>query len=174
MQKNKKIRKRFELCPQLGSLPIAEVNIPLKSRDELPPVLLALQTIFADEAYHEKMFSIVEPIVRKGKKQTGREGMAIWEVIVLSVIRLTLDTNYDRLLWIANHDKCVRELMGIEPNDFGFSGPEKYSLTALKENIGLLKLDTIEKISALVLEVGQGYLKKKTKRQFALKPTAMW
>jgi hypothetical protein len=52
--------------------------------------------------------------------------------------------------------------MGVEPNDFGFSGPaKKYSLTALKENIGLLKIDTIEKINALVLEVNQGYLKKK-------------
>jgi hypothetical protein len=63
--------------------------------------------------------------------------------------------------------------MGVERNDFGFSGPaKKYSLTALKENIGLLKLGTIEKINALVLEVGQGYLKK-TKKQFALKPTVM-
>ena len=100
--------------------------------------------------------------------------MTIWEVIVLSVIRLTLKTNYDRLLWIANYDKCVRELMGVESNDFGFSGPaKKYSLTALKENIALLQLDTIEKINVLVLEVGQGYLKKKTKKQLCLKPTVM-
>jgi hypothetical protein len=64
--------------------------------------------------------------------------------------------------------------MGFEPNVFGFSGPaKKYILTALKENIGLLKLGTIEKINALILEVGQGYLKKKTKKQFALKPTVM-
>lgn len=168
------MRKRFELSPIIGSLPISEVEIPLKSRDELPPVLLSLQTIFVNEVYHEKMFSIVEPIIKKGKKQTGREGMTIWEVIVLSVIRLTLNTNYDRLLWIANYDKCVRELMGVEPNDFGFSGPaKKYSLTALKENIGLLKYQTIEKINGLVLEVGQDYLKKKTKKQFALKPTVM-
>lgn len=42
------MRKRFELSPQLGALPISEVKIPLKSRDELPPFLLALQTIFVD------------------------------------------------------------------------------------------------------------------------------
>ena len=120
------------------------------------------------------MFSIVEPVIKQGKRQTGREGMTIWEVIVLSVIRLTLNTNYDRLLWIANYDRCVGELMGVEPNDYGFSGPRKqYSLTALKENIGLLKLETIEKINALVLEVGHGYLKKKTNKQFALKPIVM-
>lgn len=168
------MRKRFELSPQLGAIPISEVTIPLKSRDELPPVLVALQTIFVNKTYHEKLFAIIEPIVVNGKKQTGREGMTIWEVIVLSVIRMTLNTNYDRLLWISNYDKCVRQLMGIESDDYGFSGPSKtYSLTALKENIGLLKEATIEQINALVIEVGQGYLKKKTVKQLSSKPIVM-
>lgn len=168
------MRKRFELSPFLGGVAISEVSIPLKSRDELPPVLLALQSIFVHDTYHQKMFSIVSPVIQNGKQQTGREGMTIWEVIVLSVIRLTLNTNYDRLLWIANSDRYVRQLMGIEPDDYGFSGPPKqYSLTALKENIGLLNVETIEKINALVLEVGQGYLKKKTKKQFISRQTVM-
>ena len=168
------MRKRFELSPQLGALPISEVKIPLKSRDELPPVLLALQTIFVDQSYHEQLFSIIEPVIVKGKKQTGREGMTIWEIIVLSVIRMTLNTNYDRLHWIANYDRCVRQLMGIESDDYGFSGPSKlYSLTALKENIGLLKVDTIEKINALVIAIGQDYLKKKTIKKLSLKPIVM-
>ena len=168
------MRKRFETSPALGTLPISEVIIPTKNRDELPPVLLALQTIFVTPKFHQKMFSIVEPIILRGKKQTGREGMSIWEVIVLSVIRLTLNTNYDRLLWIANSDKYVRQLMGIEGDSYGFcSEVKQYSLTALKENIGLLKLDTIEQINALVLEVGQGYLKKKTKKFLGSKPIVM-
>jgi hypothetical protein len=169
------MRKRFELSPVLGSLAISEVIIPTKSRDELPPVLLALQTIFVSDQYHQKMFSIVEPVILRDKKQTGREGMSIWEVIVLSVVRLTLNTNYDRLLWIANSDKHVRQLMGIEGDSFGFSSEAKqYGLTALKENIGLLKLETILQINDLVLEVGQGYLKKKTIKLLVSKPIAMW
>lgn len=168
------MRKRFEISPVLGSLPISEVIIPTKSRDELPPVLLALQTIFVNEQYHQKMFSVVEPVILRGKKQTGREGMSIWEVIVLSVIRLTLNTNYDRLLWIANSDKYVRQLMGIQGDSYGFLSEEKqYSLTALKENIGLLKLETIQQINALVLEVGYDYLKKKTRKVLSSKPIVM-
>lgn len=58
--------------------------------------------------------------------------MSIWEVIVLSVIRLTLKTNYDRLLWIANFDKCVRQLIGIEGDSYGFSSEVKqYSSVTL-------------------------------------------
>ena len=169
------MRKRFELSPNLGALPISEVKIPLKSRDELPPVLLALQTIFTSDQYHSAMFEIIDPVICGGKKQTGREGMTIWEVIVLSVIRMSLNTNYDRLHWIANNDRCVGQLMGIESDDHGFSGIRKtYSLTALKENISLLKSETIDQINDLVLKVGQDYFKKKTKKQLSSKQTAMW
>ena len=140
------MRKRFEL-PFIGSVPISEVEIPTKSRDELPPVLLALQTIYCNWDYHRRMFEIIEPVVMRGKGQKGREGMTVWEVIVLSVVRLTLNTNYDRLLWVANYDSCLRQLMGVAvKNDYGFTTDgKKYSLTALKENIGLLDLDTIER-----------------------------
>ncbi len=62
------LRKRFELSPVLGSIPISEVKILLKSRDELPPVLLALQTIFTNKASHQKMFKLVEPIVNLQQK----------------------------------------------------------------------------------------------------------
>jgi hypothetical protein len=169
------MRKRFEL-PFIGSVPISELEIPTRSRDELPPVLLALQTIYCNAEYHDRMFAIIEPVVTKGKSQRGREGMTVWEVIVLSVVRLTLNTNYDRLLWIANSDTYLRQLMGVAvKNDYGFTTQGKqYSLTALKENIGLLDLDTIEKVNALVLEVGYDYLKKKTKKQLSSKPIAMW
>ena len=44
--------------------------------------------------------------------------------------------------------------------DLVFQGiPKPYSLNALKENIGLLKLSTLAQINALVLEVGRDYLK---------------
>jgi hypothetical protein len=53
-------------------------------------------------------------------------------------------------------------LWALSPMILVFSDPaKKYCLKALKENVGLLKRDTIEKINALVLQVGQGYLKKK-------------
>jgi hypothetical protein len=90
------MRKRFELSPVLGSLPISEVIIPVKSKDELSPVLRALQTIFVSQSYHQKMFSVVASInlILRDKKQTGLERMSIWEVIVLSVIHLKFNTNY--------------------------------------------------------------------------------
>jgi len=76
------MRKRFEL-PFIGSVPISELEIPTRSRDELPPVLLALQTIYCNADYHQRMFDIIEPVVTKGKSQRGREGMTVWDMVLL-------------------------------------------------------------------------------------------
>jgi hypothetical protein len=44
------------------------------------------------------------------------------------------------LLHFANYDKCVCELMGVEPNDFVFSDlGKKYSLTAVKTEYRFIK-----------------------------------
>ena len=40
------MRKRFEEQLSLGVIPISEVKIRTKSRDEMPPILICLQTIF--------------------------------------------------------------------------------------------------------------------------------
>ena len=54
------MRKRFEQQTTLGILPISEVKINTKSRDELPPVLVALQQIFVTEELIEKIFLLLE------------------------------------------------------------------------------------------------------------------
>lgn len=66
------MRKRFEQQRKLGVIAIAEVKLPLKSRDELPPILMALQHIYATPELNEAVFRIVEEKVMGGKKKTGR------------------------------------------------------------------------------------------------------
>lgn len=42
-----------------------------------------------------------------------REGMNLWEKIVLSVNTFTIKNNYERL-YCVNLDKCARELMRFD------------------------------------------------------------
>ena len=69
------MRQRFEQQTTMGITPIAEVKVPLRSRDELPPVLKALQHIFVTPELNEKIFALLEEKICKEKKQTGRKGM---------------------------------------------------------------------------------------------------
>lgn len=112
------MRKRFEQQRKLGVISISEVKLPLKSRDELPPILRALQHIYITPELNEEVFRILEGKVLKGKKKTGRYGMELWHILVLSSVRLGLEANYDRLEDFANHHKLIRQILGVE-TEFG-------------------------------------------------------
>ena len=81
------MRQRFEQQISLRIVPIADVKFPLKSRDELPPVLMALQYIFVTPELNEKVFALLEKKICSGKKKTGRKGMDLWHILVLAVVR---------------------------------------------------------------------------------------
>lgn len=151
------MRKEYERQRSLGSIPISEVKIPVKSRDELPPILMGLQHIFVTPDLKEQVFEIVKSKVMKGKKKTGRYGMGLWEIFVLSVVRLGLDANYDRLEDFANYHKLIRQIMGV---DTTFGEGRIYSYQSLKDNVSLLDEETLKKIDEIVVSRGQQLLKK--------------
>jgi IS5 family transposase len=141
------MRVAFKIQYELGATPIEHIELPLDSRDELPPVLRALQYIYATPDLNKKVFNLLENKVMSGIKATGRLGMSLWEILVFASIRLALDADYDRLQHIANYDSLVRSLVGIA--DFG-ENLKKYPLRTLKDNVSLLDKKTLEKINKLV------------------------
>ena len=91
------MRKRFEPQLALGQIPIDQVRIPTKSRDEMPPVLRGLQWIVQTPEVNEQIFALLETKVIGTKQATGRPGMDLWQILVLGVVRLALDCDDDRL-----------------------------------------------------------------------------
>ena len=81
------MRNRFNQQNSLDATPIKEVKIDGKSRHELAPLLAGLQYIFTTPTLNEKIFSILESKIMEGKKQTGRWGMSLWEILVLGSVR---------------------------------------------------------------------------------------
>ena len=152
------MRKRFEQQKKLGVISISEVKLPLKSRDELPPILMALQYIYVTPELNEEVFRILEEKVQKGKKKTGRYGMDLWHILVLSVVRLGLDANYDRLEDFANHHKLIRQILGVETT---FGEAKVFSMQSIKDNISLLDEETIMQINEVVVSFGHQLVKKK-------------
>ena len=152
------MRKRFEQQGRLGVISISEVKLPLKSRDELPPILMALQHIYVTPKLNEEVFRILETKVMKGKKKTGRYGMDLWHILVLSVVRLGLDADYDRLEDFANHHKLIRQILGVES---AFGKVKVFSMQSIKNNISLLDEETIRQINEVVISSGHQLVKKK-------------
>jgi len=161
------MRQRFEQQMRLSTIAISDVKFPLKSRDELPPVLKALQYIFITPEINEKVFALLEEKICKNKKKTGRKGMDLWHLFVLAVIRHTLDTNWDRLQMIANYDELVRSIMGVHGSTF-YDKKIEFNYQNILDNVSLLDEKLLEQINQIVVEAGQQLLKKK-EEDFRLK-----
>lgn len=154
------MRQRFEQQMRLSTIAISDVKFPLKSRDELPPVLKALQYIFITPELNEKVFALLEEKICKNKKKTGRKGMDLWHLFVLAVIRHTLDTNWDRLQMIANYDELVRSIMGVHGSTF-YDEKIEFNYQNILDNVSLLDEELLEQINQIVVEAGQQLSKKK-------------
>jgi hypothetical protein len=154
------MRHRFEQQTTLGITPINEIRFPLRSRDELPPVLMGLQHIFITPELNEKIFALLEKKIVQGKKKTGRRGMDLWHILVLAVVRHTLDTNWDRLEHIANYDVLLRKTLGVHVEKFGIEEIE-FAYQTIVDNVSLIDDNLLHEINLIVVEYGHNLLKKK-------------
>ena len=151
------MRKAFEVQLELGAVPIEQVKIPFNSRDELPPTLQALQWVFTTPELNQEVFSLLEKTIIEPRKATGRPGMDLWQILVLGVVRLTLNINYDRLHYVANFDSLVRELLGVP----AFCTQTEFKLSTLKENLPLLSEKLLDEINIIIAKHGSTLIKKK-------------
>lgn len=154
------MRKRFNPVLELDATPIGEVEINLKSRHQLPQLLLGLQHIFNDEELNAEVFSIMEQSIIVGRK--GRPGMSLWEILVLGVMRLNLNLDYDSLHDYSNEHKSVRGILGVDTKEL-FRIGKRYSLQTLKDNIMLLDEQTLKLINIAVVKSGHRLKKKYAK-----------
>ena len=152
------MRRRFDMQLALGQIPIERVRIPLKSRDELPPILAGLQWIFQTPEINEQVFALLESKVLAGKKATGRPGLDLWQILVLGVVRLGLDCDYDRLEDLANHHSLLRQILGVSPVPAAEEKPFHYK--TLSENVCHLDEELLWQINAIVVQAGRPLFKK--------------
>ena len=153
------MRRRFDVQLALGQIPIERVHIPLKSRDELPPILAGLQWIFQTPEINEQVFALLESKVVAGKKATGRPGLDLWQILVLGVVRLGLDCDYDRLEDLANHHTLLRQILGVSAVAAANEKPFHYK--TLSENVCHLDEELLVQINALIAQAGRKVFKKK-------------
>ncbi len=163
------MRQRFEQQMNLRTVAIADLKFPLKSRDELPPVLKALQYIFVTPELNEKVFFFLEKKIVGDKKKTGRPGMDLWHILVLAVVRHTLSTNWDRLEDMANYHELIRGVMGVHATAFIEDDKMEFGYQTILDNVSLLDENLLAQINELVVEAGHALFKKKETEDLRLK-----
>jgi len=161
------MRKRFEQQLKVGQIPISRIEVNPKYRSAFPKLVLSLKKLYLTPEYNERIFSILEGKMVKGKKNTGRPGMDLWVLFVMAQTRLCLNISYDELHRMANSDKMFREIMGIE-TEYGFERIE-FEYQNILDNVTLLDDETVRKLNDVVVEMGHGVFKKKDTEALRLK-----
>lgn len=154
------MRQRYSPQTAFDLIPIEKIVLPLRSRDELPPILAGLQWIWTHPTLKAEIFALLEAKILAGKKATGRTGMELWQILVLGVVRLGLDADWDRLEHIANYDTLVRQMLGVSITPWG-ADPRVFAHQTLRDNVALLDDELLQQINARVAAAGREVFAKK-------------
>ena len=152
----------------IGSIPIGETKITTKKRSgAFPGLCAALKEIFITPKWNEKVFEILEAKITADKQKTGRPGMDLWQIFVLSQVRLLKDFSYDDLHDLANNHSLIRQIMGIEKG-FGY-GRYEFEYQTIVDNVSLLDDETVRELNQVIVEFGHEVFKKKEVEALCLK-----
>jgi len=157
------MRKVIEPQLALGQIDIGAIVFNPKSRDDIPQILRGLQHLYLDPDVRQRVFALLEEVVPeraegKGKvsSDTGRPGMTQWTILVLGVLRLGLNADYDRLHELANEHKTLRQMLGVGD----WQAHVQFELQTLKDNLRRFTPELLDRINQEVVRAGHHALKK--------------
>jgi len=154
------MRHPFQTQPDLQITPIEKIRLPLKSRDELPPILAGLQWLWRHPTLKAEIFVLLEAKILAGKQATGRTGMDLWQILVFGVVRLGLDADWDRMEDLANHHLLVRQMLGVPATPWGVDA-KVFGHQTLRDNVALLDAEVLQQINARIAAAGREVFAKK-------------
>ncbi len=158
------MRKRFEQTLELGQVPISELTFDIKSKGALNDLLRALQAIYKDKKYSEKVFSIMEKHMNSNrKKAVGRPGMSLWTIFVLAQVRLCLDLSYDELCDYANQHISLRNLLGYKYTFYDQLTKVEYQ--NIYDNVSKLSDEMLKEINDVIVSFGNNKVFKKKEEE---------
>lgn len=144
---------------KIGETLIADIKFDARSRDELPQILKGLQSLYCNEKVRFRIFDTLQELIPKNiNSKIGRNGMNLWRIFVLGIVRLCLNIDYDRLQNNANYHTQLRQMLGHSIWDL----EKRYALQTLKDNLILFTPEVLDNINQIAIEQGHEVFNKKT------------
>lgn len=161
------MRSNFQSQPQLNIVPIEKIRIPANSRDQLAPILLALQWIYSTPAVNQQIFELLEQKVLPGKsKDKGRPGLNLWQILVLGTVRNARECDYDELEDLAAHHSLIRQFLNL-PAVAGSDLTNTPDLTykTIGNNVCHITDEILQSINKIVAQHGRTLFSKKNAQE---------
>lgn len=145
------MRKPFSQQMRLDCRTVLDIELNFECRDEIIPILAALQHIYSQPALRDEILDLIaEDVNPDSQDDCGREGLDYWQILALAAVRLGCNLNYDKLQDLAEQHRALRHMMGIGDWDEDTS----FNWRRIRDNVCHLRPETIEKISHLIVAAG--------------------
>ena len=145
------MRKAFSSQLRLDCLAIEELQLNLNCRDEIISILEGLKHVFGHPEVRDALVELVAADITGGKRDdTGRVGFDYWQIIVMAVVRLGCNVDYDKLQDLCENHRALRCLLGSGDWD-----DTNFAARRIRNTLCLLKPSTLEKMNHLVVAHGQ-------------------
>jgi hypothetical protein len=105
------MRQIQNLQMEIGEIDPRFIRFDPKARDKLTLTLRGLQHIYSDDWARESILAKLDSLVCDNGR--GRQGMNLWTIFVLGVVRLACDFDYDMLSNMANNHRDLQKMIGI-------------------------------------------------------------
>ncbi|UCC30011.1 MAG: ISNCY family transposase [Phycisphaerales bacterium] len=146
------MRKAFDRQRRFDCQAVLEVQLNLNCRDEIVPILRALQHLYGQPKLRDNILgAVARDVNRTSSRKLGRKGMDDWQILVLAAVRLGCNLNYDKLQDLAEQHHALRHIMGVGE----WSRNTHFDWRRIRDNISRVRPETIERINLLV--VGEGH-----------------
>ena len=84
------MREVLQSQMRFGEVAISDIEFDVRSRDEIPKLLIGLQAIYCDLDVRPKVFAALTDLVPANiNPNNGRRGMDLWKILVLGTLRLS-------------------------------------------------------------------------------------
>ena len=139
--------------PQLrfDCVSISDLQLNVECRDEIITLLSGLQHVYFHIELRSRLCELVASDVNaQSRADVGREGLSYWQILVLAVVRLGLNVDYDKLQDLCENHRSLRVMLKVgdweEDQNFGWR--------RLRDTICLLRPATIKQINESIVGYG--------------------
>jgi IS5 family transposase len=145
------MRKAFDRQRRFDSQAVLDVRLNLNCRDEIVPILKALQHIYSQPKLRDDILgAIAEDVNHGSSRKWGRQGMDYWQILVLAAVRLGCNLDYDKLQDLAEQHRALRHIMGIGD----WEEEARFDWRRIQDNLTKIRPETIDRISHLIVAEG--------------------
>lgn len=142
---------------RFGQTPIEAIQLDIRSRDDMTQILLGLQHLYTQLDIREQVFAYLESLLpEKTDPQNGRPGMYLWNILVLGIVKLGKNIDFDCLTDLANQHHALRQMLG---HDGLFDSGDRYALQTVRDNLKWFTPEVLAGINQIIVQAGHRFAK---------------